>query len=67
MIELRTYFDCGDNEYLCYRCGCGTTVLWVLVEDGNTDDEQYVCTQCAEAVAGGDALGRLRFEAPKPS
>lgn len=66
MIECRTVWDIGDKVYMCNRCG-GDVIseMWVFVEDGNTDDEQYVCATCAEEVAGGAVLGRLRITAAK--
>ena len=52
----------GAREWLCYRCLKGASVLFVLVEDGHTDDEQYVCEACAHEVAMlKQPLGHLRL------
>jgi hypothetical protein len=52
------------GDYLCYRCLQGTGLgAFILVEDGDTADEQYVCEACAREVAGGAELGRLRMDA----
>jgi hypothetical protein len=56
------------GDFLCYRClGASgpTTGLFVFVEDGNTDDEQYICETCADEVKSGAPLGRLIISAPK--
>lgn len=62
-----TGFMVGD--FLCYRCmQSGGHGLFVFIENGNTDDEQYICAACADEVTAGDPLGRLQLLAvtPKP-
>ncbi len=63
-IECRGWF-LGD--YMCYRCLQGTGIgFFVFVEDGDTDNEQYLCEACALKVASGEELGRLRIAAATP-
>jgi hypothetical protein len=62
-IECTGYFV---GDYMCYRCLGGDGVgLFVFVEDGNTDDEQYICAKCADEVLAGGALGSMRIMAAK--
>jgi hypothetical protein len=44
-VECTGYLE-FSHEVGCYRCGGGATQLWVLVVDGDTDDEQYICDSC---------------------
>jgi hypothetical protein len=53
--ELRPAHD----ELLCYWCLKGSRVLYVLEEDGNTDNEQYVCPACAQPVLDGEAAPKV--------
>lgn len=59
-IEQRGVFA-PDEPWMCNRCFQATSVIVELVEDGDEDDEQYVCEACAAAVAAGEPLGRLRL------
>jgi hypothetical protein len=59
MIECTGYMV---GDFMCYRCLGGDGVgVFVFVEDGNADDEQYICETCAKAVASGEVLGRMRI------
>ena len=65
-IEKRQTFS-PDEPWMCNRCFAATSVLVRLVEDGDEDDEQYVCEACASAVLdGGEPLGRLRLVPAEP-
>ena len=62
-IECTGYLtSSNDTPYMCYRCLGDTSVLWVFVEDGNVEDEQYLCESCADVIAAGTPLGRLRLK-----
>ncbi len=54
------------GDFMCCRCLGGDDVgVFVFVEDGDTDNEQYICEQCAREVVDGATLGRYRIEAAK--
>lgn len=46
----------------CGRCGATVTQLAVVVEDDDTDNEQYVCAECVTAILAGAPLGRMTLE-----
>lgn len=52
----------SGEPLMCVRCGTNVPELAVLVEDGDTDNEQYVCEACVMAVFAGAPLGRMRLE-----
>ena len=66
MIEC-TGFLVGD--FMCYRCIHGDDIggVFVFVEDGDTDNEQYICLACAMAVTRGEPLGKLQLRPGKPT
>lgn len=63
MIECTGTLRTKDGSCLmCVRCGAEVTQLAVLVVNGDTDNEQYVCEGCVQAVLAGAPLGRMTLE-----
>jgi len=69
MIKCRTELESHpDKPLACTVCFKETgPTIYVLVEDGNTDAEQYACQACRDTFLGSEApLPGLTIQPPTP-